>query len=192
MPSGKHAQLEAEIAGRLDAGDLAAAAAAMLRGYGVEIFGYLVALARDPPLADEVFSMVSEDLWRGLPGFRRESSARTWLYRLAWHAFQRRREDAFDRRRSPLLPALEELVAEIRSRTAPFLRTEVKQAVARLRDELAPDEQALLILRIDRGLAWREIAEVMAAPEATLNKRFERIKDKLRGLAEAAGLIAGE
>jgi len=191
----RRADVEAEIARHLDAGDHAEAARAMLRGYGFELLSYLIAVTRDAALADEVFSMLSEDLWRGLPGFRREASARTWLYRLAWHAFERQRADPFARRRTPLSPALDDVAQEVRSKTASFLRTDVKDEISRLRDELDPQEQTLLILRIDRGLSWREVAEVMSAPgapvgEALLAKRFERIKTKLRLLADKAGLLA--
>ena len=58
---------------------------------------------------------------------------------------------------------------------------------------LAPDDQTLLIMRIDRELAWSEIALVMSDAEpgalseaqlkrqsAALRKRFERLKQELR------------
>ena len=78
--------LERTIAEHLDAADLRAAAEEAVRGYGGEIAGYLLALLREESAADEVFARVCEKLWRGLPGFRRQSSLRTWLYRLAWNA----------------------------------------------------------------------------------------------------------
>jgi RNA polymerase sigma-70 factor (ECF subfamily) len=63
--------------------------------------------------------------------------------------------------------------------------------VTRLRESLDPDEQTLLILRIDRQMAWTDIARIMGgdAPEAesrqaaTLRKRFERLKERLRSMA---------
>ena len=184
-------ELETTISRHLDSGELEGAATAIVRGYGPEIVGYLAALARDVDRAHDVFSQVCEDLWRGLPEFRRDASARTWLYKLAWHAWLRHERDAFRRHGAPLLSEhLSRLAAEVRSATAPYLRTEVKDAVARLREELAPDEQSLLILRVDRGLAWNEIAAVMEAEAPALAKRFERVKAKLRKLAEDAGLIA--
>lgn len=187
-------ELETDIARHLDGGDLSGATCAILRGYGIEILAYLAAVTRNPAVADEVFSAFSEDLWRGLPRFRQECSVRTWLYHLAWHALQRHREDAFARRRAPLSPEIEEVAQDVRSRTASFLRTEVKDAISRLREQLDPQEQTLLILRVDRGLSWHDVAEVLSTPaapvtEALLAKRFERIKAKLRLLAEQAGLL---
>jgi RNA polymerase sigma-70 factor (ECF subfamily) len=187
--------LEAEIARLLEAGDRASATAAIMRGYGPAILGYLAALARDEDRADDVFSQFSEDLWRGLPTFRRDASVRTWLYKLAWHAWLRQERDAFRRHGRPLVSdEMSRLVAEVRSTTALHLRSEAKDAVARLREQLTPAEQSLLVLRIDRGLSWSEVASVMSTPEErldsqTLAKRFQRVKDRLRRLAEEAGLL---
>jgi RNA polymerase sigma-70 factor, ECF subfamily len=89
----------------------------------------------------------------------------------------------------------------VRSRTLMHLRTEVKDEFQKLREELDPDEQTLLVLRIDRGLGWTEIAEIMADPgeledpkarersSARLRQRFQKLKQRLRDLAEARGLL---
>jgi RNA polymerase sigma-70 factor, ECF subfamily len=187
--------VEAEIAHLLEVSDLQSAAARIVRGYGPAILGYLAALARDEDRADDVFSQFCEDLWRGLPGFRHDASVRTWVYKLAWHAWLRSEREAFRRRgRTIANEEMSRLAAEVRSTTALYLRSEAKDAVARLREQLTPAEQSLLVLRIDRGLSWSEVASVMSTPEEhldaqTVAKRFQRVKDKLRTLAEAAGLL---
>jgi RNA polymerase sigma-70 factor (ECF subfamily) len=194
MHEGERAQLEAKIGEHLEARNFEAAAAVILRGYGVEVMSYLVAVTKNRQSADDAFSTTSEDLWRGLPGFRRQSSVRTWLYRLAWHAVLRQRDDAYQRRRAPLSGQLESWVAPVRSATAAFMKTDLKDAVSRLREQLQPDEQTLLVLRVDRGLSWRETCQVMSTDErpvseSLLAKRFERVKAKLRRLADQSGLL---
>jgi RNA polymerase sigma-70 factor, ECF subfamily len=179
----------------MEAGDLPGAAAAILRGYGPSILSYLAALARDEDRADDAFSQFCEDLWRGLPGFRRDASVRTWTYKLAWHAWLRNERDAFRRHgRRLVTEEMSRLAEEVRSSTALHLRSEAKDAVARLRRQLSPAEQSLLVLRIDRSLSWAEVAAVMSTPEEPLDpqtvaKRFQRVKTKLRKLAEDAGLL---
>ena len=130
-----------------------------------------------------------------MPHFRREASARTWVYRLAWHAWLRHQRDAYRRRGQRLVTdEISRLAGQIRSTTAPHLRSEVKDAIARLRDQLTAEEQSLLILRVNRALPWSEIASITSTADAevdaqTLAKRFERLKTKLRRMADAAGLL---
>lgn len=198
------AAAEERIRARHAAGDLAGATTLAVETYGPEVFGFLHALARDEDVAAEAFSTFAEDLWKGLPRFRWESSLRTWTYALARNALHRVRRDPA-RRAGRLVPlsdvgGVSGLAAAVRSVTSPHLRTEVKDAFARLREELDPDDHALLILRVDRKLSWREIARAMPDEQgddgekraATLRKRFERAKAQLRELALAHGLLPSE
>lgn len=195
MKQSEQEVLEREISAHLGTGDLEGAATTAVRGYGPQILGYLVAVMRDDEAAYEVFSQFSEDLWKGLASFRGDASFRTWAYRIAWNAAKRYRRDAYRRRGRPFLTGeLSKIADEIRSSTALYRKTSVKDRVSILRESLAPQDQTLLILRVDRGLSWREVAEVMSEPEdpvdeAALRKRFERLKGKLRKLAEEQGLL---
>jgi RNA polymerase sigma-70 factor, ECF subfamily len=199
----QRAAAEAVVKKRHDAGDHDGATTLAVETYGAEIFGFLQALARDEDLAAEAFSTFTEDLWKGLPRFRWESSLRTWAYALARNALHRVRRDPARRPgRHVALSDVQQLsgLAEVvRSVTSPHLRTEVKDAFASLRERLDPDDHALLILRIDRKMSWREIATAMSPDvddtkelekrAATLRKRFERAKADLRALATASGLM---
>src|ERR1700691_4084118 len=91
-------QLEAEIHRRALASDFSGAAEAAMRGYGREIYELLAALHRRDDDAAEVFSLFTEGLWRGLPGFSWRSSFRTWAYAVAHRASLRFRRD--ERRRA--------------------------------------------------------------------------------------------
>ena len=203
-PVDPRAVREREIRTRVEADDLQAAATLALELYGAEVFGFLHALARDDDLAAEAFSGFSEDLWKGLPGFRWDASLRTWAYALARNALHRLRRDPRRRPRHnvPLSATSKaaQLAEHVRTQTLPFLRTEVKDEVRRLREALDPDDHALLVLRIDRKLSWRDIARAMPGDDgveldrraATLRKRFERAKAMLRELATKRGLFSGD
>jgi RNA polymerase sigma-70 factor (ECF subfamily) len=189
-------EVEARCLEALDRGDQAGAATLLVRGYGPQLLGYLCSVLRSEADAGEVFSMFSEDLWRGLPGFRRECPVRVWCYRLAWHAAARFLRDPYRGRGQRLeTTELSRLVAEVRSSV--FLgRDQARQATLdRLRQALSPDERALLVLRLDRDLSWSEVALVLSeeggAPveEAALRKRFERLKEKLADRARQEGLL---
>jgi RNA polymerase sigma-70 factor (ECF subfamily) len=180
--------LESEIRARFSAGDLSGAATLAIQGYGAEVCGYLAAVLRDEEQARDVFADTAAELWKDLPRFRWEASLRTWLYTLARHRLAAHLSRA-ERRPTVALsqaPEVAALAAAARTTTVPWRRTEVKDAVARLRDSLTVDDQTLLILRVDRGMAWRDVAQVLGeAQEAALRKRFERIKERLRALARA-------
>ena len=193
------AELEASIRAAATAARWNDAATLALNGYGDELLGYLVAMLRDETAASDAFALCAEDLWRGLPRFRWECSFRTWAYGLARHAIARVKRDPHRRRATALDDApVAMLVEQVRSRTATFLRTETKDKVAALRAALDPDDQTLLILRLNRGLPWREIAHVLAGDDevapaaldrqaAALRKRFERLKTELKARVREAG-----
>lgn len=180
--------VESRVSERLTAGDLEAAATIALRGYGPQILGYLRATLPETA-ADDAFGVFCEMFWTGLPKFRAESSILTWSYTVAWGAARRILEDPQRRRAQPLSTgAMESIVAEVRSTTAIHLKKETSDQLANIRKQLDFEEQTLLVLRVDRDLAWNEIAEIMReqgkpVDVAALRKRFERLKTKIRELA---------
>ena len=185
--------LEADIRALVARGETVPAATRTVEGLGPAIFGYLCSLLEEDD-AKEVFSMWAEDVWKGLGAFRGESSVKTWSYRLAWHAACRFRRDAYRRRREPIpTSAASRLAASVATKSglSPGSR---RERLERLKAELTPDEQSLLVLRIDRELEWDEIAEVLSADgepitSPALRKRFERLKEKLAALARSQQLI---
>lgn len=187
--------LDGRVQALLERGDLEGAATAALGDLGPAVFGYLCSLA-DEDDARDVFSIFSEDLWRGLPGFRRECSLRAWAYRLAWHALARFHRDPF-RRRGVRLPseAASRLAASIAaSSQMPGSR---RDRLRTLRASLDPEDQTLLVLRVDKELEWEDVAAVLSADgrpvtAAALRKRFERLKDELARRAREQGLLDGE
>jgi RNA polymerase sigma-70 factor (ECF subfamily) len=182
----------------------------VLEHYGREILGFLIARLRDPDLAGEIFSQFTEDLWRGLPSFEFRCSARTWAYSLVRHAashhIKAARRDA-----GRLIPiseagAIRELEHKVRTETIAAARTEVKQRITELRERLPPDDQAVLVLRVSRKLDWKEIAHVLLyegegrpvpaeairREAARVRKRFQLVKERLREMAQAEGLLDAE
>jgi RNA polymerase sigma-70 factor (ECF subfamily) len=203
-------ELEADIQRRAAAGDFAGAADVAMRGYGREVFEFLAALHHDEEDARETFSLFAEGLWRGLPGFAWHCSFRTWAYAVARKASLRYRRDA--RRRNRRIAALPEgsnlsgIAEEIRSATTSYLKTDRKSRFAALRASLPAEDQALLMLRVDRQLPWTDLAQVLqeeegAAPltgealkreAARLRKRFQLLKEKLYELGRREGLVGDE
>lgn len=186
--------LEARIREALARGDAEGAATETIRGYGPQILGYLGRVLRSGEDAADAFSLFSEQVWKGVAGFAGRSSVRVWAYRVAWTAAMRVVDESWRQRRERLRTSMaSRLAAEVRSR-APGEPAPADELDG-LRAALAPDERALLVLRLDQRLSWREAAEVLRADgedvdEAALRKRFERLKEKLARLARARGILA--
>jgi len=158
------------------------------------VLRYLRSLLREEDDAAEAFSQFAENLWKGLPGFRDASSLRTWAYRLAWNAAQNLRDGAWRRKGRRFATGEASALAEdVRTRTAVVVERQ-RQALAKLRAALPVEDQSLLVLRVDQGLSWAEVAEILAeegraVDPAALTKRFERLKDRLAKLAREEGLL---
>lgn len=113
---------------------------------------------------------------------------RTWMYKLARSAAAKQVRGGG--RKGVPLSQVSEIAERLSSRTRDWMRTEVKDAFAELRAELAPE---------DRALEWNEIAEVSTDAEldedertraaARLRQRFKTIKEELRRRAIAVGLV---
>jgi RNA polymerase sigma-70 factor (ECF subfamily) len=193
---------EQDVRARCQAGDAGGAVELALRLYGTEVQRLLMTIVQREEVARDAYGRFCEDLWQGLSGFRWESSLRTWVYSVARNAaFREQRgparrlarmgDNTIDQLRGP----------EPRSMTQPWLRTEVKSGFARLRERLETDERMILLLRVDQQMSWEDVARILdpeeagSGPEglkrksAAVRKQFQRIKERLREMAEQEGLI---
>lgn len=188
---GAGTELDVRVRERLAGGDADGAATLALEELGPHLLGWLRALhGKDD--GDEVFAEFAERLWRGLPAFRGESPLRAWAYRIAWNASHSFRAEAWQRRRRRLETTAASRLAATLSRSAAPAADE--RRLARLRELLPPGDHALLVLRLDRDMAWEEIAAVLSASgtrvtAAALRKRYERLKERLARLAREEGLL---
>ena len=195
------AELEQAIRGQCERGAHGKAAELALQGYGSELQRFVVAVLQNEDAGREVFGIVSETIWKALPGFRWSSSFRTWAYCLARNACYQYRRSPAGREVPSSSPLSPEVSQNPRSRTNPWQRTDVKEGFRRLRERLDLEDRTLLVLRVDRQLSWPEVAQVMAEGEeplskdalhrkaAALRQQFQKVKTRLRELAVAEGLI---
>jgi RNA polymerase sigma-70 factor (ECF subfamily) len=186
--------VELEIRELLGKGEQKAAATLAIKTFGPKILGYLRSILKDEGDASEAFSIFAENLWRGLPKWRGESAFKTWAYKLAWNAAINMKDEAWRRKGRRFETSEASRIAdEVRTRSVVRVERQ-RRALDELRAELNEEEQTMLVLRIDQGLAWEAIGEVLAregeVPDtAALRKRFERLKDRLAKRAKERGLV---
>lgn len=189
-------QRDVELRALVAAGHIDRATEQAIRVYGPELVGWLCSMVPSEADAYDAFSWLCEELWRSLRCVDGRCSLRTWCYMLARHAASR--VHAAPRQQREILvseiPSVAQAAQEIWSTTLVGARAQRAEDVyAQLRRELDDEDQALLGLRVDRGLPWHDIAIVLLGQEAdadavrrkaaTLRKQFERIKEHLRASA---------
>lgn len=128
---------------------------------------------------DDLFQEMVLAIWQALPNFRGESSARTYLFRIAHN-----RATAFlvRRRIVPMKPDEELLLADPRPNPEKQIgaqqeRRQLLSAVRRL--PLVYRDVIALALE---GLSYREIAEVLGVSETNVGVRMNRARAGLRKL----------
>jgi RNA polymerase sigma-70 factor, ECF subfamily len=178
--------------------DPRALADAAIRAYGAEIFGLLVALHGRSD-AQEVYGAFAEGIARSAAIYRGEASLRTWAYAVARkvglrHLRDQRRQRA---RFSPLAHHPSALERRASSRS-PSLSAE--ERLEHVRAKLSHADRELLILRVDRGFTFAQIARITATferdadalerAEARLRQRYAGIKRRLRDLLAEEQLSA--
>jgi RNA polymerase sigma-70 factor, ECF subfamily len=150
--------------------------------YRGEILAFLIAMTRDPEVAEDVLQETFIRLIREARAGRMPDNVRAWLYRVAANiSISRGRRLATWLRIVPrLLDRAEPLRPE-----AEFLQqerdVELHAALARLR----PDGRAALLLAAE-GFNGHEIATLIGRSEAATRTLLYRSRIELRHLAEAA------
>ena len=192
-------EFDERIRSLLAAGEIGQATTLALRELGPELLGFLSGVLGNDDDADEVFSAWSERLWRSLSGFEGRCSLRTWIYVLARRELGRFRHGVrrHEAGRVPI-SELQEVLADVRTKTRSTLAANRRNTLIRLRDELPIEDRMLLILRVDRNLSWDEIALAFAEDSDTfsdedrkreaarLRKRFQLVKQRLVAGARGA------
>lgn len=143
------------------------------------IYRFLLFLGRDASLAEDLTQEVFASAWRAIDSFRGESSIRTWLHRIAYHAFldvQRRRER--DQAAVGVLGGCEGDVAD--DPLSGIVVDECLLQVGRALQDLEVDERTVLLLHYVDGLSYREMAETLGRPDGTLKWITSRALEKLR------------
>ncbi len=201
-----HKNIEKRTKEAFQAADYKTATSIFLHHYRNDIYTFLLGrLSYNETDAEDVLSEFQEDFCKGLPGFRWRCTLRSWAYRLAWNAACRFLKDPYRKPERHLPLSQQSRIAQTsagqRSETKKYLRTETKSWLCRIRKQLTDDEQALLVLRVNKKMSWRELAMIMSdggetldetdinRTSARLRQRFTKVKTKIKELARDDGML---
>jgi len=143
----------------------------MLETYGRPLRRLCKVYLRDAAEQEDLFQEIAFAIWTALPNFRRDSTERTWAYRIAHnvalsYSAKRRRQQCSElpMETLPCDPAIEGQVQ----------RNELLDAV----HQLKPIDRHLVVLYLE-GLTAREIAEVTGLTVDSIGVRLSRMKHRL-------------
>ena len=165
-------------AARLRRGDTAGLAGLMGR-HQDRLFRYLLRLAGDEAVAEDLFQQTWLQVAERIGRYDRSRPFAPWLFavarNLALDHLRRRRPESLDEQPEPEAPATPD--------ADPFARAVARQQGARLADAvagLAPLDREVLSLRFEEDLALPELAARLAVPLPTAKARLYRALARLR------------
>ena len=166
-----------ETAARVAAGDLDAFEQ-LVRQYQGPLYCYLYRMCRNPAEAEEYAQETFIKAWKALPGFRADSSFKTWLFRIGTNLCINHLS-----RRRPTEPLPETLAAPDCDQPETTHQRHVREERVRAAlDRLPADQRSAVILSIYEELSYEEIAAAMGRSLASVNALLYRARMSLRSL----------
>ena len=120
-------------------------------------------------LVQETFAAVLTSKFRG------EASARTWLVNILVRRAAMLRRSRKRERGTPLAGPEPSAGSEVTG-------TDAKLDLARMLEQLSPDQRQVIVLRELQGLSYEEMADVLRVPRGTVESRLHRARAALKQL----------
>ncbi len=167
--------------------------AQVARDHRARIYRYLLSMARDPEVAEDLTQETFLRALRRLGTLRDRAALVSWLDRVATNVFldwvraEGRRRLAYTGDRAKEGASL---IAEIADPTARVDRraeqAQMSECVRGFVDELPDDYRAVILLHDAHGLSSHEIAEILGVSVATAKIRIHRGRARLRAALQEA------
>ena len=147
--------------------------------YGAAVRGYILALVRNPHLAEDLAQEVFIRAWQGQARYQEQGQAKAWLFRIADHVVC----DALRKRSVPTLGDQVWDLADSGSGADPAHRAAANETGSRLEralDLLSPIQRRVLLLRYFGELPFGDIAAAVDCPLNTVLSHCRRALELLR------------
>ncbi|MGA7917484.1 MAG: sigma-70 family RNA polymerase sigma factor [Candidatus Acidiferrales bacterium] len=160
--------------------------------YHAGVYNLVYGILSDSADAADVTQEVFLRAFRGIRGFRRGSSLKTWLYRISvrqalnhrrWCWRHHRQQISIDAEEEGANPALDLKDGE----ASPFEQLEAREMQATVRGALAQVPElfrSAVILRDLEGLSYEEVAEVLEVSVGTVKSRILRGRRMLKEILD--------
>ncbi len=162
----------------LSQGDIAAVRD-LLRNYEKGLYGYLWNMLKHQQDCEDALQDTFRKALEALPAYREERHFKSWLFRIGHNA-----GIEIIRRRKRIVEMPEPLEDQVivpssgprESLIQRELTEELNDAIA----NLPPTERAVVLLRLEEELSFKEIAQVVDVPLGTVLARMHKAKERMR------------
>lgn len=153
------------------------------------VFNLVRRLMEDPSEAPDVVQEVFLKIFRNVGTFRRESSLKTWIYRIAvnearnhrrWFGRHCRQEVGLETERDDTYAVGDHLTDPGRSPFELALDHETQALLEAALGDVQPNFRAALVLREIEGLSYEEIAQILDLSLGTVKSRILRGREALK------------
>jgi len=154
--------------------------------HNVRVYRFVLRLAGDASLAEDIVSEVFLDVWRRADGFEGKSRVSTWLLAIARHK-------AYDaRRRHTAMPLDDDMAAAIMDPADnPEIAANRNSRNALIKTclaQLSPAHREIIDLVYYHERSVKEIAQIAGIPEGTVKTRMFHARRRTAELLMAAGV----
>ena len=133
--------------------------------------------SKDEEEVADLFQDILVNLWKGFAGFRGESSARTWIYRVSLNTCIS--ADRKKKRRGEFLPL--DMDINLFDDSAEDLK-QIRMLQNRF-SRLGPFDRAIVLLWLE-NLSYDEIGAIVGITAKNVSVRLFRIKEQLRNMSD--------
>jgi RNA polymerase sigma-70 factor, ECF subfamily len=165
---------EADLIRSAQAGDRPAFGVLIDR-YWERLYRWLCRLTRDGTIAEDIAQETFLKAFVAVKSFQPGTNFRAWLFRIGHNNFVNQRR-AIRLNRQPLVP---EIAEEPQGPVAATISKEALQLISEAVAKLPSDFRGALTLRVEEGLSFRDIAEVLGITEETARWRVFKARQKL-------------
>jgi RNA polymerase sigma-70 factor (ECF subfamily) len=151
--------------------------ARLVECYWDRLYRWLYHLTRDRHMAEDLTQETFLKALAAIGTFRAGSNFRAWVFRIGHNNFvnqkrseRRTRHPLPEDAASPEMPGLAEATTEHR---------ETLETVSRAVDDLPSDFRAALLLRVNEGLSFKDVARILRTTEETARWRVFKARQKL-------------
>ncbi len=151
--------------------------------YAPSVRRFVMDLLRDPSAADEATQETFVRAFRALPKLREDAKLQSWLFGIARNVFYERLRER--KRHGHRTELSDEVVGGISVGAAPspedaLLRREADAVLGRALATIPEERRAALLLRVDHGLGYDDIAAAMGWKLSKVKNEIHRGRLQLR------------